>query len=214
MAERGVEGARGLVLHRPGQGEAAIRYPAAWCREVDLVRGDAQDDVGVGAQVGEKIDLVLPAPLGGQVGGGGVGVIDDVDVEVLGPGMTVEAGAEHGAVLGPEVVGVGGGMDAEDAQGALLPCGVNGLFLRRGPRRLADGEEGEDADGGEAVGRDVGDVGDDSVVEVVHRRQLLQGRGGLAQDSVHAGRTIGVRGDLGDDEHLAGHGGECRAMAP
>src|ERR1700722_12290143 len=128
VAQCGVEGAGGLVLHRPGQGEAAIRYPAAGACEVDLVGGQAEYDVGVGAQVGEQVDLVSPMPLrvrvGDEVGGGGVGVVDDVDVEVLGPRMTVEAGAEHGAVLGPEVIGVGGGVDAEDAQGALLPCGV------------------------------------------------------------------------------------------
>ena len=34
--------------------------------------------------------------------------------------------------------------------------------------------------------------------------QLLQGGGGLTQDPVHAGRTVGVGGDLGDDEHGPG----------
>ena len=91
-----------------------------------------------------------------------------------------------------------------------LPRRVDGFLLGGGPRRLPDGEEGEDADGGEAIGRDVADVGDDGGREAVHGRQLLQGGGGLAQHPVHAGRAIGVRGDLGDDQHLAGHDGECR----
>ena len=76
-----------------------------------------------------------------------------------------------------------------------------------GPRRLPDGEQREDPDRLEAIGRDVADVGDDGGREVVHGGQLLQGGGGLAQDPVHAGRTVGVRGDLGHDEHLVGHVG-------
>ena len=102
-----------------------------------------------------------------------MGVIDDVDDEVLGPGMAVEAGTEHGAVLGPLVVGVGGGVDAEDAQVPLLPGRVDGFLLRGRPRRLANGEEREDAGGGQAIGRDVPDVGGDGGLEVGHGRQLL-----------------------------------------
>ena len=65
--------------------------------------------------------------------------------------------------------------------------------------------EGEDAGAAEAIGRDVADVGGDGGVEAGHGGQLPQGRGGLAQYPVHAGRPIGVGGDLGDDEHLVGH---------
>ena len=134
--------------------------------------------------------------------------VDDVDGEVLGPGVAVEAGAEHGAVLGPGVAGVGGGVDAEDAQVALLPgarwtasfCsgdhGVSPMVKRA--RTRADGE---------LVGRDVADVGDHGRGEAGQAGQLGEAGGGLGQDAVHAGRPVDVGGHLRDDQHVVGHAG-------
>ena len=86
-------------------------------------------------------------------------------------------------------------------------------FVCVGPRRLADGEERQDAGGDNAVGRKVADVVDDDGVESGHGGQLGEPGGGLGEDAVHACRSVGVRGDLGDDKHFVGHGGECTSAA-
>ena len=79
--------------------------------------------------------------------------VDDVDGELLGPGMAVEAGAEHVAVLGPRVAGVGGGVDAEEAQRPVRQACVPATFcagdhgvspmLNRARTRAAASRSGE-----------------------------------------------------------------------
>src|SRR5579871_6755918 len=63
MAQSRVEAARGTVFDRPGEWKAAVGHPASLDREVDLVLGEPQKHAGVGSQVAEQIDLVVPLPL-------------------------------------------------------------------------------------------------------------------------------------------------------
>ena len=167
---------------------------------------------GVGPEVLEEVDLVAPVPLLADVGGGGMVLVDDVDGELLGPRVAVEARPEHRAVLGPGVAGVGGGVDAEQAERALAPRGVDRLLLLGRPRGLADGEEGEDAGGGEYVGRHVAHVGHGHRAEIGQVGQLRQSDRGLGQGAVHAGGRVDVGRHLGDDEHVRGHARSVRLV--
>ena len=105
----------------PGQREAAVGHPAARDGQVDLVVGQAQQDPGVGPQVA-RTDRPRPASATvaprWAVAGWSSSTTSMAKSWVH--GMPVEAGAEHVAVLGPGVAGVGGGVDAEDAQAARL----------------------------------------------------------------------------------------------
>ena len=121
MTERGVEAAGDALVHGPGEGDPTFGHPAAGCRQVDLVVGEAQQHPDVGSQRAEEVHLVAPLPAVGEVGRGGMVSVDDVDGEVLRPGVAVETGTQHGPVLGPRVARVGGGVHAEDAQVAGAP---------------------------------------------------------------------------------------------
>jgi len=62
--------------------------------------------------------------------------------------------------------------------------------LVRAPGRLPDREQASARARCEPIGVEVGDVGDDRRVEVVHPSELCGGGGGLLEDAVHAGRTV------------------------
>ena len=212
MAERRVEAPGGPVLDAPGQREPAVGHPPAGNREVDLVVGQTQQHPSVRPQVSEEVDLVVPGPLRAEVRRRRVAAVDHVDGEVLGPRVPVEARAEDLAVAGPGVAGVGGGMDAEDPQVAGAPCRLRHLLLLLGPRRLADGEEGQDAGRLEEVGREVADIADRDGREAGQVGELRQRRDRLGQGPVHACRSVHVRGDLGDDQHVPGHAASVRLV--
>src|ERR1700693_5060646 len=95
VAERAVEAAGGALLHGPGEGKSAFGHPAAGRRQVDLVLGEAEQHTGVGSQRTEEVHLVVPLPAIAEVGSGGMVSVDDVDGEVLSPGVAVETGAQH-----------------------------------------------------------------------------------------------------------------------
>ena len=65
---------------------------------------------------------------------------------------------------------------------------------------------------GQVVGGDVGHVGDGHRFEAGQPGQLGQGLSRLGEHAVDAGRTVGVGGDLGDDEH--GRPGHLRMVCP
>ena len=140
--------------------------------------------MGVGAEVAEQVDLVVPAPGGAQVGGGRMGPVGDLDLEFLGPGMAVEAGPDKAGVVVPAAAGVGGGVDAQEGE----PAGPQGLgdggALVGGPGRLPDGEQRQDAPVGQLGGGEVGHLGHRHRLEPGQSGQLGQGRGGLGEHAV------------------------------
>jgi len=143
MAQRGIEGPAASLGVAPGQREPAVGDPSPWGVQVDLAVRQAEEDPDVGPKVPEEVDLVVPVPLRPEVGRGRMGLIDHIDGEALGPRVTVEAGPEHGPVLGPGMAGVGGRMHTQDTQVAAAPGAQGGCLLVRAEWRLADGEEGQ-----------------------------------------------------------------------
>ena len=141
--------------------------------------------------------------------------VDHVDGEVLRPRVAVEAGAEHGAVLGPAVAGVGGRVHAEHAQApplarpaaappsARADHGVSPMVKSARTRAAASWRSGETSR----------DVAHDGGGQAGQAGQLAQAGGGLAQHAVHAGRPVDVGGHLRDDQHGRRARRECRAGA-
>src|SRR6185437_8238151 len=103
VAERGVEAAGRPVLDAPSQRKPAVGHPPAGRGQIHLVVGQAEQDPGVGPEVAEEIHLVVPGQRGTEMGRGGVRAVDHLDLEVLGPGVPVEAGTKDVCVLGPGV---------------------------------------------------------------------------------------------------------------
>ena len=119
---------------RSRRAETHFGHPTARRGQVDLVVGEAQQHPDVGSETAEEVDLVVPLPMVAEVRGGGMVTVQDLDGEVLRPGVAVETRTQHGPVLGPRVALVGGGVHAQHAQVAGAP-GVERL-------RFCSGEKG------------------------------------------------------------------------
>ena len=103
---------------KPKAGRTAPRAPRS-----SSASSTCEQDPGVGPQVAELVHLVVPAPRRAQVGEGRVVGLADLERDVLGPRMAVEAGADQQAVLVPAVAAVGRGVDGQHA-GAPGPDAV------------------------------------------------------------------------------------------
>ena len=96
-------------------------------------------------------------------------------------------------------------VDGEQSQAPRTHAVGDRRPLGPGPRRLADGEQGQDTAGGERLGRRLGDVLDAPGVQAGHAGQLSERQGRLREHAVNPGRSVLVGGDVGDDEHGRRH---------
>ena len=77
--------------------------------------------------------------------------------------------------------------------------------LGRAERGLSNGEEGEHVRRIDAHGGEVTHVIDHDRGEMGPLGQLGQCGGRLSEDAVDTGRAVGVRGNLGHNQHVVGH---------
>src|SRR5689334_10209666 len=112
MPEGGVEDAPCAVGTHPGEGEVAVGAVHSGGGEIDGGGVEAHEDPHTVGGVGraELVDLVGDVHLGGKMRGGGkIRVHQDPGFEGA-PRVAVEVCADHVAVLGPVVEGVGGAV--------------------------------------------------------------------------------------------------------
>ena len=152
MAEGGVEDAAFTVHFGPGDGEivfGAVDAGVVVVVEFAFVQAEQDVDFIAGEFLGLVDFVALHEGFGEVAGGGEAGVfVDDWGPEGV-PGVLVEPAADHFAVLGPFVVGVEGGVDADEAFALVVDDGEEVLFLLVGEVEFA-GCAGED-DGVEFV---------------------------------------------------------------
>ena len=126
-----------------------------------------------------------------------MGRLADLQVDVLCPGMAVEAGPHQLAILNPPVAAVGGGVDGDHACGPRAHTREQRSALVVVPRRLADGEQGDDPGVDEVLGRQGAHVGHRIERHAGDVGQLRHRDGRLAEDAVHPSRTVPVGSGLG-----------------
>ena len=104
---------------------------------------DGGEDVDVAARVRpEVVPLVGAFPPRRQVGAGGMHPVRHLDGGPLDPGVALEVGPDQFAVERPVVLGVGGGVDADEAAAAADVL-LEGVLLRR-VQDVAGGVEKDD----------------------------------------------------------------------
>ena len=131
--------------------------------------------------------------------------IAHVGDERLRPGVAVEAGADERAVLVPRVARVGRRVDRADRETPRVHVLEDRGALIGAPRRLADREERERARFVEIVEVERAHVVDATGCEPVHLGDLGDADRGLVEHTVHAGRPVAIRRDLGDEQQGVGH---------
>src|SRR5258708_6396012 len=143
--------------------------------------------------------------------GGWMVVVDDIEQDLLGPGMPVEAGADELAVFVPAVTGVCGRMDRHYGE-STGPYAIE----QRGPqlhapRCLADREQGNDTSGGDLAHIKLADVGDAARAQPGQLGALVHASRGLVENAVHARGTVTVRRDLCHEQETRAHWAPMKA---
>src|SRR5690606_24742708 len=221
----GVPGPSAVVVVAPGDRVVVPHGVAA-----DVVGGLVQRGQHVDPAprvVPERVPLVRPLPLRGQVVGRGVGRVLDDDGRRRSPGRVAgEVGADEAAVPGPVVLGVARGVDAGVAATVLDVLLERRLLLVvedvTGRREPDDDVVLGEVLGGEGTGV-LGGVDGEAVLlaQLLDRRDprgdgVVAERGGLGEDqgaelgvvggwwlSLCAGTTGGERQDEGTGEQRA-----------
>src|SRR5690606_26182444 len=166
VAAAGVPGPAAVVVVAPGD-----RVVRAHGEVTGLVARlvERREDVDLAAHVRlVAVPLVRPVPLEGQVRGGGMHAVGDVDGAVRGArGVAGEVGPDELSVPGPVVLGVARGVDAGVAAAALDVL-LESSLLRVVQHVTRGGEPDDDVVVGEVL---LGEVG--GVLGVLNREAVV-----------------------------------------